>query len=96
MNHDVGPDRTGDVLEVLLAQIGELDLDLALDLIVSSRGDADAAGFCDALKPSRNIYTVAENIMRLNNHVADIDANTKTKASVLIVYEGKFVCPPLE
>jgi len=46
----ISADRTSDVFEVLLAQIGELNPDLASDLIVSSRRDADAAGFCDALQ----------------------------------------------
>src|SRR6266702_1485448 len=80
--HSIDPDRTGDVFEVPLAQIAELNPDLALDLIVGRRRDADAARFCDALKPRRNIYAIPKNVMRLNNHVADIDAHTESNAPV--------------
>ena len=81
-DHGIGPDRAGDVFEVLLAQIGELNADLASDLIVGRRRDADTAGFCDAFKPCRNIYAVTKNVMRLDNHVADIDADTESNSPV--------------
>ena len=64
-DHCIGPHRTGDVLEVLLAHIRELDPDFAENLIVSRRRDADAARFGDALKPRRNIDAVAKNVVRL-------------------------------
>src|ERR1700751_2561088 len=41
----IDPDRAGNVFEVLLAQIGELNPDLASDLVVGRRRDADAPGF---------------------------------------------------
>ena len=66
----------------MLAQIGELDADLNRDMIVSGRRDADAAGFCDALKPRRNIYAVPKDVMRLDNHVADVDSHTESNAIV--------------
>src|ERR1700745_3756295 len=48
--HRVNPHRKDDVFEVLLAQIGELNLDLASDMIVGRRRDAYTAGFCDQSK----------------------------------------------
>ncbi len=33
-DHGIGTHRTGDILEVLLAQIGELDIDFAANLII--------------------------------------------------------------
>jgi hypothetical protein len=69
----------------LLAQIGELNANLAPDMVVSRRRDADAARFCDALKPRRNVYAVAKDVMRLDNDVADIDADTESKAFVFRV-----------
>jgi hypothetical protein len=65
-DHSIGPDWAGNIFEVLLAQIGELDADLASDMIVGRRRNADAAGFCDAFKPRRNIYAVAKDVMRLD------------------------------
>ena len=84
-DHGIGPDRAGDVFEVLLAQIGELNPDLASDLIVGRRRDADAAGFCDALKPCRNINAVSKDVMGLDDYVADIDAHTESNAPVFRV-----------
>ena len=76
-DHGIGPYRTGDVLEALLAQIGELNPDLAPDMIVGRRRDADAARFCDALKPRRDIDAVSKDVVRLDNNVADVDADTE-------------------
>jgi hypothetical protein len=67
----------------LLTQIGELNPHLASDVIVGRRRDADAAGFRDALKPRRNVNAVAKNVMRLNNHITDIDANTESNTHVV-------------
>ena len=90
-DHGIGPHRTGDILEVLLAQIGELNPDLASDLIVSRRRDADAAGFCDALKPRRDVNVVSEDVMRLDNHVADIDAHAESNAPVFRIADCNFL-----
>ena len=81
-DHGVRSDRLDDVFKVLLAQIDELSLDLASDGIVRRRRDTDTPGFCDALKPCRDVYAIAKDIMRLNNHVADIDANTEGDAPI--------------
>ncbi|MFK4696992.1 hypothetical protein ABIF42_002586 [Bradyrhizobium diazoefficiens] len=94
--HSIDPDRTGNVFEVLLAQIAELNPDLALDLIVGRRRDADAAGLCDALKPRRNIDAVPKNVMRFNNYVADIDAHTESNAPVFHITDCKFMNAGLE
>jgi hypothetical protein len=51
--HGIYADRTSDILQAPFAQIGELDRDLAADLIVSRSRDTDAAGFSYALKPCR-------------------------------------------
>jgi hypothetical protein len=83
--HRVNPHRKGDVFEVLLAQIGEFNLDLASDMIVGRRRDAYTAGFCDALKPRRNINAIPEDVMRLDNYVADIDADSDSNAPVFRV-----------
>ncbi len=95
-DHGIGPDRAGDILEVLLAQIGELNPDLASDVIVGRRRDADATGFCDALKPRRNVNAVAKDVMGLDNYVADIDADTESNAPVFRITDCKFINAGLE
>ena len=79
-DHSIGPHGKRNVLEILLAQIGELDLDLAANLIVGGRRDADAAGFADALEPRCDVDAVTEDIMRFDDDVADVDAHTKNEA----------------
>src|SRR4029077_10624989 len=76
----IGPHRVVDVLEVLLTQIGELNADLASDLIVGSRRDADAARLCDAFKPRSNVNSVAEDVVGFNDYVTDIDAHAEYNA----------------
>jgi hypothetical protein len=60
----IGTYRTGDVLESLLAKISEIDRDLAANLIVSGKRDADATRFGDALKPCSDVDTVPEDCRR--------------------------------
>ena len=57
--------RAVDVLQPLLAQISELDRDLAADLVVSRRRDADTAGLRDAFEPRRDVDAVAENVVAI-------------------------------
>src|SRR6266487_4993107 len=86
----------GDVFEVLLAHIGELNSDLAADLIISRRRNADATGFCDALKPRRYVNAVSKNVMSLDDYVADIDAHTESNAPVFQLTDCKFLDAGLE
>ena len=78
----IGSDRKGDVFEVLVAQIGELNIDLASDLIVGGRRDADAARFCDALKPRRNVNAVSKDIMGFDDYITDIYARAESNTPV--------------
>ena len=92
----IGTYRTGDILEVLLAQISELNGDLAANLIVGGRRDADAARFRDALKPCRDVDTVAENVVGFNDYVANIDAHAEYNACLFHFIDSKFVNAGLE
>ena len=65
-------------------------------MIVGRRRDADAAGLCDAFKPRRNVNAVAEDVVGLDNYVADIDAHTECNAPVFHVTDCKLVNAGLE
>ena len=82
-DHSIGPYRTRDILEALLAQIGELDRDLAANLIVSGSRYADASGLGNALKPCRNIDAVTKNIVALDQDVAEVDPDPEQHTPVL-------------
>ena len=58
---------------------------LASDLVVGGSGDADAIRLCNALKPRSDIDAVSEDIMWLNDNVADIDADAEGNAAILRV-----------
>src|SRR5258705_12371943 len=72
-----------DVLQPLLAQIGELDLDLASNLIVRRRRDADTSRLSNALKPRGDVDTVPENVIALDQDVTEIDPDPEQHTPVL-------------
>jgi hypothetical protein len=86
----------GDVLKVLLAQIGELDAYLAPHLIVGRGRDTHAARFCDALKPRRDIDAISKDVVRLDDHVTDIDADAESNARLFRLADCKFLYAGLE
>jgi len=86
----VGPDRSCNTLGVLFPQIGKVDRDLASNLIVGGRGDTYAARFGDTLKAGCDIDAVAEDIMRFDDDVTDVNADTKNQAPVLSIIDRKF------
>ena len=79
----IGPHGASDILEVMFAQISELDRDLPANLIVSGRRDANAARFRDALKPRRNIDAVTEDVVALDQDVAEVDPDPEQHTLVL-------------
>src|SRR6516165_5016727 len=79
----IGTDRSGDVLEGLLAKVSEIDRDLAANLLVGGRRDADAPRLSDPLKPSRDVDAITENIVAVDQNVAKVDPNPKQHTPVL-------------
>ena len=67
---------------VLLAEIDEMRLDPAPHMFVSAAGNENAAGLADAFEPRRDIDAVAENVVALDEHVAEIDADAIEDALV--------------
>src|ERR1700730_167389 len=82
--------------EAVLAPIGELSSDFASDLIVRGEGDADAARFCDALKPRRDVNAVSKDVMGLDDYVADVDADAESNTPVFGIASCKFTNARLE
>jgi hypothetical protein len=56
---------------------------LAANLFVGGRSDADTAGFGDPLKPGRNDDAVPEYIVVIDDDVADMDADAEFDPLVL-------------
>ena len=78
----VDPDRPLDVLQHLLAHVLEGELEPVADVIANRARDGDAAGNGDAFQARCYVDAVAENVVGLENHVADIDADAKQDAAL--------------
>src|SRR5439155_10630791 len=77
-----GTHRTGDVLNLLLAEIIEGDRQFVADLVADGAGDAQPARFAQALQPRGDIDAVPENVAGLADNVADIDTDTEDEPLV--------------
>src|SRR6516162_2938855 len=73
----IGAQRAGDVLQILLAHIVDGDLDLTADLLISGGRKADAAGLGDGFQARGDVDAVAEDVVAVGQHVADIDADAE-------------------
>ena len=76
----VDADRPGDVLQLLLALVDKADIDPAFDVLLHARRHADAARLGEALEARRDVHAVAENIVVLDDDVADMDADAEVDA----------------
>jgi len=66
----------GDILQCLLAAIEKFGLDFPPHLPERVLRDADSAWFGDTLKACGEIDAVAENIVAINQYVAEVNADT--------------------
>ncbi len=76
--HPKDVDRAGDVFDVLVAEIlkGNVVKPVA-DLIAHGTRDADAAGLGKHLKTRRDVDAVAEDVVLLDDDIAQIDADAE-------------------
>jgi len=72
-----------DVLDLLLAHVLEDEIELVADVVAHHSADANAAWFCEPLQPRRDIHTVAEDVVLLDDHVAEVDADAKPDPTFL-------------
>src|SRR5690242_10324611 len=73
-------DWPSNVFDGLLSQIIEFETELILDLIVYYTRNHDAAGIGKAFQPRRHVDAVAENVVTIDDDIADIDADAKLDA----------------
>ena len=75
--HTVSLYWPGDVLNFLRADVLEGEAQLVQDLIAHYSADANPAGLSQRLQARRDIDTIAEDVIAVDDDVADIDADTK-------------------
>ena len=71
------PDWPGDVLELLLALVGKADIEAAFDVLLHARRHANAAWRRKSLQPGSHVHTFTEDIVVLDDNVANMDADAE-------------------
>ena len=79
----IDPDGLRDVLDRLLAQEVGAERQLAPDLVVNAAGDVDAAGLGQRLQAGGDVDAIAEQVIALDHHVAEVDADPELEPPVL-------------
>jgi hypothetical protein len=69
--------RLRDVLDLLLAEIGEDDGQLGCDLVAHRARNADPAGLGERFKPRRDVDAIAKQIIALDENIADMHADAE-------------------
>jgi hypothetical protein len=77
------PHRLDNILEDLRPHVVEGDLDLSPDLSIGVIGQADAAGLGDAFEASCDIDAIAEDVVVVDDDVADVDADPEFDSDIL-------------
>jgi hypothetical protein len=80
--HHVSDDRPSDILDPLLARVGERDVEAAVHLVAHGLRHADAAGRSKRLQPGRDVDAVAEDVVAFGDHVAEVDADAELEPVV--------------
>src|SRR5271166_2769462 len=79
----IDPNRVGDVLELLMAEIGDSEIEPPFDLTIRVLGQTDRAGLANAFEPRGDIDAVAHEIaIRLLDHVAQMNTDTELDAAL--------------
>ena len=84
----ISTDRLGDILDLLLAEIGEDDGQFGADLVAHCAGDADPAGLGQRFEPRGDIDTVAKQILALDDDIADMHADARRRICSSPVWEA--------
>ena len=92
----VNVDRSGDILQNLLAAFLDVESYLVARVIEDRLRDTYAAGFGDALKPRRDVNAVSKDVMGFDDDVADIEPHTEENAPVFRIADCKFLDAGLE
>src|SRR4051812_15826594 len=81
--HTMDANRTCDVLDLLWPMIIEIYVDLAHDIALHAVGNTDAARFGKRFEARCDIDAIAEDVVLLNDYVANIDADPKRNAPLV-------------
>ncbi len=66
----------------MAAAIAKGEIELVPDLIVRRAGNGDAAGQSERLNARRDVDAVAEDVLAIDDHIADVDADAELEPPV--------------
>ncbi len=79
----IDPDRPCDVLDVLVAPVLKKIGELVADLVAHHPRDADSTGLGQRLQSRSDVDAITVDVVRLDNHVTEVDADTEGDPLVL-------------
>ncbi len=71
------------ILELLFACILESHIELIAHLLMRGFGDVDTPWLRNAFQSSGNVDTITEDIIAVNQHVAEVDADPEQHSPIL-------------
>src|SRR4029077_4552004 len=83
-SNPVDPNRPGDVLDLLLAQILEDKGQPVAHVIMDRIGDEHPAGIGQSLDPRSNVDAIAIEVVALDDDVTEIDADAQFDAALCL------------
>ena len=78
----IGADRLGDILDAMAAERAVIEIELVSDVVVNGLRDADRAGLRERLEPGGDVDPVAKDVVAVDDHVAEIDANPQFQTAL--------------
>jgi hypothetical protein len=75
--YTIGPDRLGDILDPLLAKIGERNRQFVADMVAYHGRDANLGGFGQGFETGSDVHAVAKQVVAVNYNVADMHADAE-------------------
>ncbi len=74
--------RLGEVLDLLVPEVAELEAGPARHLAMYFSGNADAPRICESLQPGRDVHAGPEEPPLLDPHLAQMEAHTELHAAL--------------
>jgi hypothetical protein len=94
--HSIYPHWPGNVLYLLLAHILEDIIKPVAHLVTHDPAKADPAGLGERLQTRRDIHPMPEDVVLLNNDIAEIDPDAKRDALIFGRFGVALSYPPLQ
>jgi hypothetical protein len=80
--YGISADRLGDVLDAMAAKWAVVEIELVPHLIVDGVRNANRTGLGERFEPRGDVYAIAEDIVAIDDDVAEIDPNPQLETTL--------------